>query len=190
MSWTTNLTMGLAMERYLAVCRWQIKMMENIAKMKSPNCIFCLLDINVLFSRPLYYRSLELTYTRKVHYMIQARNILKLYQNYVIYCSFIIFSFRQSHLKEVAFMMATSKSLGRLAIDWQISQEISKMLKKKHTRKQIYDIFKTFFQARVLSYLVPAMLASVILNIPKFLEARLEEVSLSLSFSLSGCNTW
>ena len=86
-------------------------------------------------------------------------------------------------------MMATSKSLGRLAIDWQISQEISKMLKKKHTRKQIYDIFKTFFQARVLSYLVPAMLASVILNIPKFLEARLEEVSLSLSFSLSGCNT-
>ena len=34
-----------------------------------------------------------------------------------------------------------------------------------------------FFQARVLSYLVPAMVASVILNIPKFLEARLEEVA-------------
>ena len=29
-------------------------------------------------------------------------------------------------------------------------------------------------QARVLSYLVPAMAASVILNIPKFLEARHE----------------
>ena len=28
----------------------------------------------------------------------------------------------------------------------------------------------------MLSYLVPAMVASVILNIPKFLEARLEEV--------------
>ena len=37
-----------------------------------------------------------------------------------------------------------------------------------------YFSLKLVYQVRVLTYIVPAMLASVALNIPKFFEARLD----------------
>ena len=54
MSWTTFLTMGLATERYLAVCRYQL---------------FFSQVVEIIYSRPLFYRSLEVTYTSQCRVM-------------------------------------------------------------------------------------------------------------------------
>ena len=66
MSWTTNLTMGLAMERYLAVCRSKPNNEEYLMRVAYWSVWTQMyLKLTPPF-RPLYYRSLELTYTRKV----------------------------------------------------------------------------------------------------------------------------
>ena len=97
--------------------------------------------------------------------------------------------------KEVVFMMAGLPRGFKIAKNNNVLQKANrikfkirsnKILISKFTNKftnltnkiLIYKLDKqnTYCQARVLSYLVPAMIASVILNIPKFLEARLEEV--------------
>ena len=146
--------------------------------------------------RPLYYRSLELTYTRKVK---QAWNIfvfcwqfvfletlaaVSLSRFYHIWrwktLSFAFWRVRSSF--KFCFEFQTNLSEGFCFYDGQLHKSFqfaNNIIPQKATRTIFKKLDKIIVccQARVLSYLVPAMLASVILNIPKFLEARLEEVS-------------